>query len=238
MLKETLNVNDFNIIVSLPENDMIYAKAAVEAGAQILKVHINAFHNATQQKFGSFEDEKWFLETLATYARENNINIGIVPGDLENYATEKEMNEICAMGFHFISSYIQNVPLYLNRVEGLEKVIAIGKDFKMSQIQELERIGVDVIEASIMESTEYGKAFSLYDLLRIKEVASGSKLPVIVPTQKYISKEDMEFLHEAGVKALMIGAVVYDDEGIEGFKNTVKEYILKAREIHSKHESV
>ena len=238
MLKDILQVNDFSIIVSLPENNMEYAIAAVEAGAKILKVHINAYHNATKQKFGPYADEKWFLKTLAAYAKDHDLCIGIVPGDLENYASEIEMNELSEMGFDFISSYVQNMPVYLNRVSGMEKVIAVGKDFKMNRIQELEKFGAKVIEASIMEASDYGKAFSLYDLLRIKEVAAGSKLPVIVPTQKKIAKEDMIFLHEAGVKALMIGAVVYEGEGIEGFKKTVKGYITEASLIRSKHESV
>ena len=238
MLKDILQVNDFSIIVSLHENNMEYVMAAVEAGAKILKVHINAYHNATKQKFGPYADEKWFLKTLAAYAKDHDLCIGIVPGDLDNYANENEINELREMGFDFISSYIQNIPVYLNRVSGMEKVIALGKDFKMNMLQELEKFGAKVIEASIMEASEYGKAFSLYDLLRIKEVASGTKLPVIVPTQKKIVKEDMIFLHEAGVKALMIGAVVYEGQGIEGFKNTVKGYITEASLIRSKHESV
>ncbi len=87
MLKDILQVNDFSIIVSLPENYMEYAVAAVEAGAKILKVHINAYHNATKQKFGSYQEEKWFLKTLAAYAKDHDLFIGIVPGDLENYAS-------------------------------------------------------------------------------------------------------------------------------------------------------
>ncbi len=59
------------------------------------------------------------------------------------------MNELSEMGFDFISSYVQNLPVYLNRVLGMKKVIAVGKDFKMNRIQELEGIGADVIEAVV-----------------------------------------------------------------------------------------
>lgn len=238
MFNDMLKENDFQIIVSLPENNMDYAIAAVEAGAKILKVHINAYHNATKQKFGPYQEEKWFLKTLAAYAQDHKIHIGIVPGDLDNYASEEETRELSDMGFAFISSYIQNTPVYMERVRTLTKVIAVGKDFDLSQVPELEGMGADVIEASIMDASEYGKAFSLYDLFRIKRVVNGSKLPVIVPTQKYIAKEDIRSLHDIGVKALMIGAVVYQGEGIDAFKATVSEYLEVANQIRSKHESV
>ena len=56
---------DFPVIVSLARHDLDLAKAALDGGAGAIKVHLNAFHRASGTTFGSFTEERPFLEALA-----------------------------------------------------------------------------------------------------------------------------------------------------------------------------
>lgn len=232
MIRKILNENEFSIVVSLPKNQMVYAEAALEAGARILKVHINAMHHATNQKFGSFEEEKPFLRELCSFAKEHQMTLGIVPGDHKCYATKKELQALSAMGFDFISSYVQNTPLYALEVSSLEKVLAIGYDFDLKHIKRLETLGLDVLEASIMKPEQYGENFTLLDLVKLSEITSMGQ-PVLLPTQKKVTVEDIKYLKQVGIKALMVGAVVFPSDNAAEFGNTLKNYLNESLKIRS-----
>lgn len=51
-LKQTLAQNGLSLFVSLPANDVRLAKAALEEGADALKVHFNVGHRASGNQFG------------------------------------------------------------------------------------------------------------------------------------------------------------------------------------------
>ena len=56
--KEMIRQNKFSLVVSLPSNDLELAKAALEGGAQAVKVHCNVWHRASGHTFGSYAENK------------------------------------------------------------------------------------------------------------------------------------------------------------------------------------
>lgn len=48
----------FTLVASLPANRIDLAKAALEGGAQAIKVHMNVWHRASNNTFGSFRKTK------------------------------------------------------------------------------------------------------------------------------------------------------------------------------------
>ncbi|SDI35236.1 hypothetical protein [Proteiniclasticum ruminis] len=230
MIHKLLTENEFSIVVSLPKNEMTYAWAARDAEAKILKVHINAMHHATNQKFGTFQEEKPFLEELCKFAKDNQMILGIVPGDHKNYATKEELRILSEMGFDFVSSYVQNTPFYALEVTNLEKVFAIGHEYDMNEYKNLEALGIDVLEASIMKPEQYGEKFTIKDYLHLSEITKVSQ-PVLVPTQKFVTVEDLKYLKQAGVKALMVGAVVFPSLDPEAFRDTLQGYLKESNNI-------
>lgn len=160
------------------------------------------------------------------------MTLGIVPGDHKCYATKKELQALSAMGFDFISSYVQNTPLYALEVSSLEKVLAIGYDFDLKHIKRLETLGLDVLEASIMKPEQYGENFTLLDLVKLSEITSMGQ-PVLLPTQKKVTVEDIKYLKQVGIKALMVGAVVFPSDNAAEFRNTLKNYLNESLKIRS-----
>ena len=57
------------LIVSLPGNRVELARAAVECGADVIKVHMNVQHRASGLHFGTFEEEKNTLEQIAAVSK-------------------------------------------------------------------------------------------------------------------------------------------------------------------------
>ena len=52
------------LIASLPGNRLDLAKAAVECGADVVKVHMNVQHRASGLHFGTFEVDKETLQEI------------------------------------------------------------------------------------------------------------------------------------------------------------------------------
>ena len=57
------------LIASLPGNRLDLAKAAVECGADVVKVHMNVQHRASGLHFGTFEEEKETLQEILSVAK-------------------------------------------------------------------------------------------------------------------------------------------------------------------------
>lgn len=70
----------FPIAVSLARHDMALAQAARDAGADALKLHLNAYHRASGTTFGSFKEERPFLEEVGKPSLDTAI--GLSPGQL------------------------------------------------------------------------------------------------------------------------------------------------------------
>ena len=82
-----------NLWVSLPHNEPELAQAALEAGADVLKVHIAADHFASGTRFGTLEEEGERIAQIIAAAKDKPV--GIVPGD----ALEVMPRISCAEGF-------------------------------------------------------------------------------------------------------------------------------------------
>lgn len=198
---EMLTAKKMTLIMSLPSNDMVLAKAALDAGADVLKIHINLNHHASSNHFGTLEEEKDKIAEILEI--KGDVPIGIVAGQDVN-AVEKVIPDLEELGFEFVSLYAHHAPLCLSDSH-LKKMIAF--DFSYD-LKDLAYIDADVFEASIMDPTTYGQRLSLRDLLLYRKARENTELPIVVPTQRYILPEEVHVLQQVGINGLMLGAVV------------------------------
>lgn len=223
MLANKMMENKFTLLVSLPKNNIEYAKAAMEAGADGVKVHIHAFHYASNQKYGSLETEVDFFKELSALAKEKNVLIGIVPGDGGDYAIEDEFAKLKELGFDFVSTYVDFAPVCLLTSKKFDLCAALSADTPLTAT-DLDRLGVDIIEASVVSHDGYRNKLTVLDLCKYSHVVSQTTKPVLIPTQKDIAPHEVSALYNVGCKGIMIGAVVFKDLSIEGFKSTVSQF--------------
>ncbi|SHJ35725.1 hypothetical protein SAMN05444401_2893 [Clostridium amylolyticum] len=220
LFKNLLENNKMTLVVSLPENSFEMAKAAYEAGAQALKMHINVHHRASGNDFGNFQSGK---ELFRSISREFNVPLGVVPGGQDAFATKEEMQQLEDMGVDFYSAYYHHLPANIADTKKLTRMVAIDNNYNEVILRGIENSPMEVLEASIMPGESYGQPLYFRDLMQYSAIASTISKPVLVPTQKKIKPEEIKLLHEVGVKAIMIGAVVTTKD-IENLKKVTSEF--------------
>lgn len=204
----------FTLVVSLPANDLELAKAALEGGADAVKVHCNVWHRASGHTFGTYEENRDFLKDLIRLC--GNVPVGLVPGTAEAFITETELQELKEMGLDFISAYSRNLPCFAMDYPGVTAVVAIGSEDGESVLDAVRDSDIKVLEASVVRGEEYGQNLTCADILRYSSIVKRTGKPCMVPTQKKIRPEDVKHLYRAGCKALMIGAIVFGQNPTPG----------------------
>jgi len=204
--KVQANLRPMVLIASLPKNDPELAKAAVEGGADVIKVHINLHHHASGTNFGSISQERGAIEKIVAIAGDRPV--GIVPGGSPDI-DEETFKALPGLGISFISLYLSHAVVgALPPVEKIDRMLAISFEDGRGVIDALDRLPVQICEASIMHPDSYGEPFTYHDLARIAGVAKRTRLPLVLPTQHQITPAAVDDLLQAGVSAVMIGAIV------------------------------
>jgi hypothetical protein len=212
----------FVLISSLPENNPELAKAAVNSGTDVLKVHINVVHHASGTAFGSLAEEKTNLEKIISVTKNAGVPVGIVPGAKPGIGP-CELNPLVGMGFDFFSIYAAHLsPTGLDLKE-IGKMVALDSSYHPYEAKFLAKMGVDACEASVIPGNGYGYPLSVQDLLKYQCIVQEFNGAVIVPTQRVIKPTDLSPLIRTGVRGLMIGAVVAGKE-VSEFEKSVRSY--------------
>lgn len=208
--KEVVNENRFTLVVSLPENNLELARAALEGGAQAIKVHANVWHRASGHTFGTYEENRQFLKELIDLCKD--VPVGLVPGGEDAFITREERLEVEQMGLRFFSSYIHHLPCYMMESRVLTKMAAIDDTYDQNTLEAVRQSGIDILECSIQPGARYGTPLNYADILRYSHISAKAGKPTLIPTQKKICPEEVKHLYEAGCKAVMIGAIVMGKE--------------------------
>lgn len=195
----------FTLVMSLPQNDPALAKAAVEGGADVVKVHINVEHRASKTLFKSLKEEYVNLKEILKICEDRPC--GIVVGGSIDYP-EEDLSGVCEMGFDFISLYAHHARPEVLNFGNIAKMIAVDYTYDSQMISTLGGLGADVLEASVVRPGEYGLPLSMGDLMKYRAIIGSTSLPVIIPSQKCIKPSHAGRLREIGAGGVMIGAVV------------------------------
>src|SRR5207237_10168995 len=98
------------LVVSLPRNDVELARAAEQAGAQALKVHMNVHHHASGTRFGSLADEHERVREIIAAVK---VPVGLMPGaDPAKLPTADELTSLASAGLNFLDIYTNHMPLW------------------------------------------------------------------------------------------------------------------------------
>nr|WP_275695575.1 hypothetical protein [Fredinandcohnia sp. SECRCQ15] len=193
------------LIVSLPENRLDLAKAAIHAGVDAVKLHVNVEHRASGNRFASVES---YEEVFCKIRDEFSGPLGIVPSGSFEDIKETEMEQLLKIGFNFYSIYAHHKPSWMLALDGIEKTFAITSEYDKGQLGNVKHLGVSALEASIIPGEEYGMPLTFKDVLAYNSLVQNVDVPVLVPSQRKLVATDIPLLHKAGVKAVMLGAIV------------------------------
>jgi hypothetical protein len=192
----------FPILVSLPRHDIALAQAALDGGASAIKVHLNAYHRASGTTFGSFTEERGFLEALARLGAPMLVMAG-----QETVPALPEMDALADLGFEGFNVYIDHLQPHLLQSR-LRPMPALSSDSTPADIARVAAIPGALVEASVTPFAGYGQALTDDDLAAYAAIAAKVGVPVIAPSQRKFSPDDMPRLRAAGIAAPLLGVIV------------------------------
>lgn len=223
-LKQQLERRKLSLFISLPANDAALAQAALDEGADALKVHFNVGHRASGNHFGPLaEYEDVFRGIRAKF----DGPFGVVPsGSLEG-VSRTDIERLAPMGFDFYSIYGHHLPSFMLEDHGLDRTFAINETYDFERVKGAADFGFAALEASIVPGSQYGTPLSFADVLNYRYLARHSGLPILLPSQRKLVAADAPVLLDAGVSAIMLGAIVVgktEDElrkAVSEFRNAI-----------------
>jgi hypothetical protein len=221
-LKQLLEEKKMSLIVSLPENKLEHAQAAILAGADAVKMHVNVNHRASGNSFTSTDSYK---EEFLRIRDQFSGPLGIVPGGSFKDITQSELEELIALGFNYYSIYAHDMPAWMLNLKEIEKTFAINDTYSIGNIGKVKHLGITAIETSIIPGEEYGSPLTFRDVLAYNNFTQKVDVPVLVPSQRHLLPGDMYSLYQSGVKGVMLGAVVIGNN-----EESIKSEVLKFRE--------
>lgn len=203
-LKELLSSKNMSIIVSLPENRIDLADAAIRGGADALKFHINVSHRASGNHFKGIEH---YIDNFREIRQKFSGPMGIVLGDSLNKVIDSDIEHLKEIGFSYYSLYSTHIGSKTLLQGDLEQTVAINEEFSLEMVKAIDSFPIDAIELSIVKKEDYGQALSCKDLVVYKTIRDSTTLPLIVPSQKSITIDDLKILEKLGINAVMLGVV-------------------------------
>lgn len=204
-LHRAITGGEFPIIVSLARHDIDLAKAALDAGATALKTHLNAYHRATGTTFGSFAAERPFYEELSKLGAPLLLMAG-----QETVPSAEEMDALADLGFEGFNVYFAHLQPHL-LASRLRPMPALSSDSTPEDLARIIALPGAMVEASIVEFSGYGHPLTDADVTRYGEIVSAAGIPVIAPSQRKFTADDMPRLKGAGIAAPLLGAIVTGD---------------------------
>lgn len=216
---ESLNEEKLSLVISCPLNDYEFAKAAWENGADALKVHLNVNHHASGTHFKSLKEEIEFIHKLL---KNSPIPVGVVVGGSEE-VVDQDFKNVLKENFDFLSLYAHHATTEVLNQDKISKMLACDYTYTKEEILNLEKIGTDILEMSIMHPDDYGTLLTARDLAKYKQINDLVSLPTLLPTQKNIKTSDLQKIKEVGFNGIMIGAIVTTKD-YDTYVKRIKEF--------------
>jgi|SRR5690625_204276 len=226
-LSALFNKKSMSILVSLPENRIDLAKAALEAGADGLKFHINVEHRASGNNFKSFDHYKETFKKIRSLYRGP---LGLVLTDDISKVNKVSLKNIEECGFTYYSLYSKDITSKLLLQDDLEKTVAVDNLFSSFDVSSIENFNMKAIELSIINKEDYGTPLSFEDIISYQNYRNKTNLPIIIPSQKKLVEEDLEVLFNMKIESVMLGAVTIGTT-VDSIYSTVSSFVKKVESL-------
>jgi len=210
------------LLVSLPRNELALAEAALEGGADGLKVHLNVHHHASGTHFGSWEEEAPVIRSLLALGAP----VGVVPGTRERMIAPAEAEAVANSGVDFLDAYLDDLPPWLPpAIPGVSVMAALSwRDAAGGWDLGPLAGSCQLLEASLVLPDGYGRPLQEQDLVQYREIAERHPtLPAVVPSQRALAPREVEAILATGMRAILIGAIVTGLTA-EGLRRVTREF--------------
>lgn len=216
---EKMKEDKLTLVVSCPRNEYDYARLAWENGADAVKIHLNVDHFASGTKFGTLAEEMDFVSKVLQNCP---VPVGVVVGGDTTRINDDFLN-VLEQDFDFLSLYVHDAtPLVMNQNK-ITKMLACNDTYTHDEIKRFESLGVEILEASVINASQYGTPLNMRDILKYRTIRELVDIPMLLPTQKKVKTSELKDIQDAGFNGIMIGAVTTTLE-LDTYAKVIKQF--------------
>ena len=197
-LIELFNKNKMTIIVSLPENRVELAQAAIAGGADALQLDLKL------GEFKEFEEEQQYLEEIVN---DSSVPVGISAG-WEKHLKKMQMHKILGMGFDFLNIGIEYLSPSVLAVDKVSKILTLNSRYALDDVVQLSQSKFEAMDAAIIPTSGWGKDLVVGDLQNYISIVLSAGIPVIIPTQRLIRPSEVAIIADTGARGILVTPVV------------------------------
>jgi hypothetical protein len=191
----------YTVLASLPKNSTSLATQAVEGGADAVMLNIEGDENSSPNHFGSYDlHDAYINDVISTVS----VPCGLFIGGAR-LITEEYWERIMSSPFSFVEMYAHQMPTFVLSDSRVKKVIALSTGYILEQVRELSEMEeIEAIDVATVPRDARGAPFSVLDLATLSIISKLCAKPVLLRTQKRLTKSDIEGVLRLGVKGLVI----------------------------------
>ena len=192
---------EYTVIASLPKNSTSLAVQAVEGGANAVMLNIDGDETSSPSHFGSYDlHDAYINDVISTVSVPCGLFIG--GGRL---LTEEYWERIMSSSFSFVEMYAHHMPSFVLSDQRVKKLTAISTGYILEQVKQLSAMqGVEAIDVATVPHQSRGAPFSVLDYATLGVISNLSSKPVLLRTQKKLTRGDISNVVALGVKGLVV----------------------------------
>ncbi len=206
---------DYSMIASLPKNSTALASQAEEAGADAVVLNIDGDEGSSPSYYGSYDlHDAYINDVISTVSVPCGISVG--GGKQLN---EEYWERIMSSGFSFVEMYAHQMPLFVLSDQRVKKIGAVAPGYTLDQVRQLSQVPeIEAVEAAAVPPQGRGAAFTLLDYTTIGVIAGASSKPVLLRTQKRMTRTDLVRVMAKGIRGLVVDPCILSgaDEAYKG----------------------
>lgn len=204
-------------IASLPKNSTSLAVQAAEGGADAIMLNIEGDDDAHPSHYGSYDLHDVYIDDVISTV---SVPCGLFVGGAR-LLTEDYWERIMASAFSFVEMYAHQMPTFVLSDERVTKICAISTGYILEQVKQLSTMeGIAAIDVATVPHQQRGAPFSVLDYATLGVIANLSTKPVLLRTQKRLTRGDIEQAVALGVKGLVVDPCI-----LSGTEEAYKEEV-------------
>jgi len=211
---------DYSLIASLPKNSTSLALQAVAGGADAVMLNIDGDESSSPSHFGSYDlHDAYINDVISTVS----VPCGLFIGGAR-LLTEEYWERIMSSDFGFVEMYAHQMPTFVLSDRRVKKVTAVSTGYILEQVKQLSEMeGVEALDVATVPHQSRGAPFSVLDYATLGVIAKLSAKPVLLRTQKKLTREDVSNVVALGVKGLVIDPCILSGTD-EAYGSEISEY--------------
>ncbi len=208
---------DYTVIASLPKNSTSLAVQAVEGGADAVMLNVEGDESSSPNHYGSYDlHDVYINDVISTVSAPCGIFVGGA-----RLLTEEYWERIMSSSFSFVEMYAHQMPTFVLADSRVKKITAIATGYILEQVRQLSEIdGVEAMDVATVPHQLRGAPFSALDYATLGLIARLSARPVLLRTQKKLTRSDI-----AGAVALGVRGLVVDPCILSGTDEAYKDEV-------------